>query len=67
MEQYTLAVEGMHCGGCEERVSKAVKRVDDVHRVEPDHESGTVEITAEAGTEDAVRRAVHDAGYDVAA
>ncbi|MFB6218480.1 MAG: heavy-metal-associated domain-containing protein, partial [Halobacteriaceae archaeon] len=59
MEQYELAVEGMSCTGCEKRVTNAVKRVEGVHRVEADHETDTVEITAEAGTETAVRDAVH--------
>ena len=67
MEQYELTVEGMSCTGCEENVTSAVARLDGVHRVEPDHETGTAEITADAGTEDAVRRAIHEAGYDVPA
>jgi copper chaperone len=57
----------MSCTGCEENVTNAVARLDGVHRVDPDHETGTAEITADAGTEDAVRRAIHEAGYDVPA
>lgn len=67
MEQYELTVEGMSCTGCEENVTRAVKRIDGVHRVEADHETGTVEITSEEETEDNVKRAIHDAGYDLPA
>lgn len=65
MDQYTLEVVGMSCTGCEERVTTAVTQIDDVHRAEADHETGTVDVTAEAATEEEVRRAIHDAGYDL--
>lgn len=65
MNQYTLRVDGMSCTGCEERVVNAVKQIEDVHRVEADHESGTVDITAPAETEKTVRQAIHNAGYDL--
>lgn len=67
MEEYELAVEGMSCTGCEETVATAIERVDGVHRVEADHETGRIEITADEGTEDEARRAIHGAGYDVSA
>lgn len=67
MQQYELTVEGMSCTGCEERVTNAANQIDGVLRVEADHETESVEITAEDGTEDAVREAIHAAGYDVPA
>lgn len=67
MERYEFQVEGMSCTGCEERVTNAVKRVEGVQRVNADHETGTVEITANEDTKDAVRTSIHDAGYDVSA
>lgn len=67
MEQFEFEVDGMSCTGCEERVTNAAKQVDGVHRVEADHESGQVEITADEGTEEAIKTAIHDAGYDVPA
>jgi len=67
MEQYELTVEGMSCTGCEETVSNAVRRVEGVHRVNTDHETGEVAITADDGTEADVRQAIHDAGYDLPA
>lgn len=67
MEQYEFEVEGMSCTGCEETVTNAAKRVEGIRRVEADHESGRVEVTADEGTEEEVRQAIHDAGYDVPA
>jgi len=67
MDQYELAVEGMSCTSCEETVTIAIERVDGVHRVDADHETGRVTVTANAGTESEVERAIHDAGYDVPA
>lgn len=67
MDQYELTVDGMSCTGCEENVTNAVKRIDGVHRVEADHQTGEVEITADEGTEQEVKQAIHDAGYDVPA
>jgi copper chaperone len=67
MEQYELTVERMSCTGCEETVSNAVHRVEGVHRVDADHETGEVAITADDGTEADVRQAIHDAGYDLPA
>jgi copper chaperone len=67
MKQYELTVDGMSCTGCEETISKAIHRVEGVHRVVVDHKTGTVEITAKAGTDAAVEQAIHDAGYDIPA
>ena len=67
MDQYELRVEGMSCTGCEETVSNVVRRVEGVHRVDADHETGAVAITADDGTEADVKQAIHDAGYDLSA
>ena len=67
MEQYEFQVDGMSCTGCEESVTNAANRVEGVRRVDAYHETGTVEITADEGTEDDIRQAIHDAGYDVPA
>lgn len=67
MVQYELVVEGMSCTRCEETVSNAIRRVEGVHRVEADHETGAVVITADEGTESVVKQANHHAGYDTPA
>lgn len=67
METLDLSVDGMSCTGCEETVTNAVKQVEGVHRVEADHETGSVEVTAESGDEAGIRQAIHEAGFDVSA
>jgi copper chaperone len=66
METYEIDVRGMSCESCEETVVTALKKVDGVHRVEADHETDRVEVTADSGTEDSVQQAIHKAGYDIA-
>lgn len=63
MERSTIDVEGMSCSGCESRVEKALTQTAGVQRVEADHTAGTVEVVAES--EDDVRQAIQNAGYDV--
>jgi copper chaperone CopZ len=55
MDQYTLDVKGM-----------PVPAVG-VNPMDADHEAGAVDVTAESGTEAAVRDSIHDAGYDISA
>jgi len=62
---YEITVEGMACTGCEENVTNAVSGVDGVQRVEADHESGSVSVTADEENRDDVEAAIHDAGYEV--
>lgn len=63
MERTTIDVEGMSCTGCESRVENALSQTSSVKRVDADHTEGTVEVVAES--EDDVRQAIQDAGYDV--
>jgi len=65
METLDFSVGGMSCTGCEQTVTNAVERIDEVRRVTADHETGTVEVTAENDDEAEIRQAIHDAGFDV--
>jgi len=67
VERLDLSVDGMSCTGCEQTVTNAVKQVNGVRRVDADHETGNVEVTAENGDEAEIRQAIHDAGFDVSA
>lgn len=42
MKELTLKVEGMVCGGCENRIKNALKLIDGVEEVIASHEDGTV-------------------------
>jgi copper chaperone CopZ len=68
VERRTIEVTGMTCDGCEQNVENALRNLGGVHRVEADHEAGTVEIAAEDDVDDGdLGAAIHDAGYDVVA
>jgi copper chaperone len=64
--QYT--VKGMTCGHCVSAVSAEVGRIDGVTRADVDLASGTVTVGSAAPLEEkAVREAVDEAGYELAA
>ena len=67
MERKRMAVSGMSCTGCEQRVENALRALDGVTRVEADHEGGSVEVVvADGTTDDELASTIRDAGYDVA-
>jgi len=65
MSRRTLAVSGMVCGGCGQNVEDALAALDGVTAVGADHERDTVELVAESVSEEQIRAAVEDAGYEV--
>ena len=60
-----LAVKGMTCTGCEERIQGAVGEVEGVEAVDADHQEGTVSVTLERENTatDEVRAAIDGLGY----
>lgn len=68
MEKLTLKIEGMTCGHCEARVTKALAEVDGVTDAKVSLEEGTATVEFETGkvAEDSLIDAVEDAGYEVA-
>ena len=44
MKELELKVEGMHCGGCENRIKNVIGNIDGVKEVEANHETGIVRI-----------------------
>ncbi|MGJ9407411.1 heavy-metal-associated domain-containing protein [Nesterenkonia aurantiaca] len=66
-EVATYAVEGTTCGHCVGTVQDAVRAVEGVQSVEVDLHAGGISTVTVTGTVDseAVRSAVHDAGYSV--
>lgn len=68
MEEMTLEVEGMACGGCEENVTDALEAVAGVSSVSANHERDRVRVEHDESTADvgAIADAIESAGYDVA-
>jgi copper chaperone len=66
-ESVTLQVEGMTCTGCEQRLGKALRRVDGVREATADHRTGQVRVRFDPGVTDraALAAQVHTAGYEV--
>ena len=63
--EYT--VQGMTCSHCALSVREEVSEVDGVRAVDVDLGSGRLTVTGRSISDDAVREAVADAGYEVAA
>ena len=67
MEQRTLQVPGMHCGGCANRIEDALKHVEGVRRVKADFMAHTVDVAfdSEKVDETTVRSVIEKTGYEV--
>jgi copper chaperone len=62
--QYTVA--GMSCGHCRTAVSEEVEQVAGVEAVEVDLETKLVVVRGEGVSDEAVREAIREAGYEAA-
>ncbi len=59
-----IEVDGIHCGSCANRITKAVQALGPGARVSVNIEAGTVEVDA-AIDRAAIVRAIEDAGYSL--
>jgi copper chaperone len=66
MELLTYSVPGMHCGHCTQAVERELSAVDGVAAVEADLESKLVTVRGEALSDEALREAIEEAGYEAA-
>jgi copper ion binding protein len=67
MTSTTYRILGMTCDHCVRAVGESVGRVEGVASVEVDLAAGTATVTSDAPADDAaVRRAIDEAGYEVA-
>ena len=66
MKRVEMAVSGMSCAGCEQRIAAVLGRLDGVADVEADHQAGTVAVDYDPGTVDeaAIADRLADAGYE---
>ncbi len=66
-ENVTLQVEGMTCTGCEQRLNKALRRVDGVREATADHRSGQVLVRFDPAVANraALVAQIDTAGYSV--
>ncbi len=66
MKEIILKVEGMSCGGCENRIKNAVGMIEGVEKVEANHTTGIVTITAKENvSESIIKEKIDDIGFSV--
>ncbi|OVE84374.1 heavy-metal-associated domain-containing protein [Natronolimnobius baerhuensis] len=68
MEQTTLEVTGMSCGGCEKNVTEALEALSGVSAARASHEDDEVRVEHDGETidEETIATTVADAGYEPA-
>lgn len=66
MQEHTYSVPEMHCGHCKEAVEREISAVEGVGEVEADLESKLVRVRGQRLSDGALRKAIADAGYEVA-
>ena len=61
-----ISIEGMSCGNCVKHVITGLEKIEGVTNVEVDLKSGKAYVSCnEAITDDKLKEAVEDMGYDV--
>lgn len=66
MAQKAYQVEGMTCDHCVAAVTSEVTKVSGVNAVDVQLEGGVVTVTGEEFSDDDIRAAVDEAGYEMA-
>lgn len=61
----TYAVKGMTCGHCQASVTEQVKQVPGVTGIDVELETGMLTVNGTDFSDDAIRAAVDEAGYEV--
>ncbi len=65
MEEITIKVKGMVCGGCENRVKNALSTIEGIKEVEANHEIGEVKVKAEGVAQNIMEEKIEDIGFEV--
>lgn len=66
MKECTIKVDGMVCGGCENRVKNAVSTIDGVESVIADHNTGIVTVTSKEDLDvNQIKEKIEDIGFEV--
>ena len=66
MKETILIVNGMMCGGCENRVKNAIKNIEGVENVTADHNTGKVIVISDNEvSEEIIKETLEDIGYEV--
>jgi copper chaperone len=66
MQELSYTVSAMHCGHCKAAVTEEVEQVEGVTGVDVDLDTKLVVVRGEGVSDDAVRAAIVEAGYEAA-
>ena len=66
-QEITYSVPGVHCEHCRRAITSEVTQVEGVSSVDVDLEAKTVVVRGEGVSDDAVRAAIDEAGYEIGA
>ncbi len=62
----TYSVPGIHCGHCAASIKEEVSAIDGVAAVDVDLDAKVVTISGDGLSDEALREAIEDAGYEAA-
>lgn len=66
MNEIILNVNGMVCGGCENRIKNVIKNIDGVQNVMANHNTGKVTITLNKDVKKEILiEAIEDIGFEI--
>ena len=66
MKETILKVEGLSCGGCENRIKNALGEVEGIKTVEADFHTGMVRVLAEEKvTKEEMEETITDIGFEI--
>ena len=63
MKEYVFKVEGMHCEGCEARITRAFKAKEEVEEVRANYKTKEVHIKSEENKQDDFLETFEDLGF----
>lgn len=66
MKELEIKINGMVCGGCENRVKTVLSTIEGVESVEANHNTGIVTVKAEKDLDVAqIKEKIVDLGYEI--
>ena len=66
MKELRIKINGMVCGGCENRVKTALSEIDGIESVDADHNTGMVTVKSENDLDVAqIKERITDLGFEI--
>lgn len=66
MKELKIKINGMVCGGCENRVKTALSEINGIEGVDADHNTGMVTIKSENDLDvNQIKERITDLGYEI--